>query len=149
MDFSGDMIDRINKEFCRKNWSFHSFHSSQFYSTSNVFALAWVYMRNYILKLFNILLSESWLTKNSRTIRIPNKWDQSSFMNLRFCVLEVSGTWKFYVKDSKSCIVNFWYWFFTGFLKDLQAIFLPISYTLMNLLVRAGKILFNRREESN
>ena len=143
------MVDRINKEFCRKNIWFHSFRSSQFFSTSNVFALAWVCMRNYILELFNILLSESWLTKNSRTIRIPNKWDQSSFMNLRFCVLEVSGTWKFYVKDSKSCIVNFWYCSFTGFFKDLQAIFLPISYTLMNLLVRAGKILFNRRGESN
>ena len=51
------------------------------------------------------------------------------------------GTWKFHVKDSKSCIVNFCYCSFTGVFKGLRANFLLSSYFSMNLLVRAGKIL--------
>ena len=51
---------------------------------------------------------------------------------------EVSGTWKIYMKDCESCIVNF---FFTVIFKGLQANFLRSSYFSMNLLVRAGKIL--------
>ena len=59
----------------KKKW-FHSFPSSQFCSTYSVFALAWVCRTNYILELFNILLSEGWLTKNCPTISISNKCDQ-------------------------------------------------------------------------
>ena len=54
---------------------------------------------------------------------------------------EVSRAWKFHVKDSKSCIVNFYCCSFTGVFKGLRANFLPSSYFSMNLLVRAGKIL--------
>ena len=53
---------------------------------------------------------------------------------------EVSDTWKFHVKDSKSCKVNFCYCAFTGVFKDSRANFLTSSYFSMNLLVRAGKI---------
>ena len=60
---------------------------------------------------------------------------------------EVSGTCKLYVKDSKSCIVNLCYSSFTGAFKELRANSLPSSYFPMNLLVRAGKILFKRRVE--
>ena len=60
---------------------------------------------------------------------------------------EVSGTWKFHVKDSKSCIVNFCYCSFTGVFKGLWANFLTSSYFPMNHLVRASKILFKRRVE--
>ena len=54
---------------------------------------------------------------------------------------EVSGTWKFHVKDSKWCMVNFCYCSFTAVFKGLGANFLPSSYFSMNRLVLAGKIL--------
>ena len=76
---------QINKEFRWKKIWFHAFRSSQFYSTFNVFVLALVCRTIYILELFNILLSESWLTKNCRTIKISNRWDQQSFMNFVLC----------------------------------------------------------------
>ena len=60
---------------------------------------------------------------------------------------EVSGTLKFHVKDSKSCIVNYCYCSFTGTFKGLRANFLPSSYFSMNHLVRVGKILLKRRVE--
>ena len=60
---------------------------------------------------------------------------------------EVSGTWKFHVKDSKSCIASFCYCSFTGAFKRLQANFLLGSYFPMNHLGRANKILFKRRVE--
>ena len=55
--------------------------------------------------------------------------------------VEVSGTWKFHVKVSKSCIVNFCYCFFIGVFKNWRANFLPSSCFSVNLLVRVGKIL--------
>ena len=54
---------------------------------------------------------------------------------------DVSGTSKFYVRDSKSCIVNFCCCSFAGAFKGLRANFLPSSYFSINYLVRAGKIL--------
>ena len=60
---------------------------------------------------------------------------------------EVSGIWKFHVKDSKSCIVNFCYCSFAGVFKELRANFLPSSSFSINHLVRAGKILLKRRVE--
>ena len=56
---------------------------------------------------------------------------------------KVPGTWKFYVKDNKSCIVNFCYSSFTGVFNGLRNS-LPNSYFSMNLLVRAGKTLLTR-----
>ena len=76
----------------------------------------------------NIPLSEI------RTIRILNKWDNLSFMSFVFCVgevkrsyfvtwkrTEVSVTWKFRVKHTKSCKVNSCYCSFTGVFKGLLA----------------------------
>ena len=54
---------------------------------------------------------------------------------------DVTGTSKFYVRDSKSCIVNFCCCSFAGAFKGLRANFLPSSYFSINYLVRAGKIL--------
>ena len=62
----------------------------------------------------------------------------------------LSNTWKFHVKDSKSCIVNFFYCSLTGVFEGLRANFLQSSYFSMNLLlVRAGKIPFNKRLEAS
>ena len=68
-------------------------------------------------------------------------------------VLKVWKTWgrfwylKISCEDRKSCIVIFCYCYFTGAFKGLRANLLPSSYFSMNLLVRAGKIVFKRREE--
>ena len=59
--------------------------------------------------------------------------------------VEISGTLRFHVKDSKSCIVRFCYCSLTGVFKGFRANFLRSSYFPMNHLVRAGKILFKNR----
>ena len=61
---------------------------------------------------------------------------------------EVSGAWKLHLKDIKSCMVTFCYCPLTGVFKGLRANFLPRNYIAMNLLVKAGKILYKKGKPS-
>ena len=71
-DTLGTRLTNKQRILKNKKW-FHSFRSSQLCSTCNVFVLSLVCRTNYILELLNIILSECWLTKNCRTIKISNQ----------------------------------------------------------------------------
>ena len=68
-----------NQQRLLLNW-FHSFRSSQFFSISNVVALVWVCRTNYILELYDIFLSEDWISGISKVLLVL-----SCVLELKWC----------------------------------------------------------------